>query len=82
MNFKFPYNLFPFKNPSHDTYNCINCIEYFFVSYSGAGANAFAESIGLQQLPVKDLTTDEARRQLLQFNKYTTAVNTLFNKQQ
>ncbi|XP_018010876.1 isoaspartyl peptidase/L-asparaginase [Hyalella azteca] len=46
---------------------------------SGAGADAFARSEGVQQLPVEELITEEARRQLALYRKYRTTVTSLFN---
>lgn len=47
---------------------------------AGEGANKFAESIGMKRHSLEELVTDEARRQLGEYTKYRTAVNTLFNK--
>ncbi|XP_069462290.1 isoaspartyl peptidase/L-asparaginase-like [Ambystoma mexicanum] len=50
------------------------------IMLTGLGANQYAESLGIHQVPTEDLVTENAVAEWEQYHKYKQAVANLFNK--
>jgi isoaspartyl peptidase/L-asparaginase-like protein (Ntn-hydrolase superfamily) len=46
----------------------------------GKGANQFAEEMGIKEIPVSQLVTEEARREFNCYKQYGNAVEELFGR--